>query len=145
MDADKNKYRMSLGGLEIPILPENFKESVQIDHKKYDTFGVGERILPGKLKLRTWSISSYFPADGEKSPKEWKNLIDGWVNLDQKGQSTPVGFILAREEKGGKIIFGIHTDVLIESIEWEDRNGEPGDLYYTIKLVEYKEWNTKVV
>lgn len=145
MNSDKDKYYMSLGGLDIPILPENFKESVQIDNKKYDTFGVGERILPGKLKLRTWSVSSYFPADGVIPPKECKNFIDDCILLQQKGNEKPLKFVLAREKINGEIIFGLHTEVLIDNIEWEDRNGEPGDLYYTIKLVEYKEWDTKVV
>lgn len=142
----KELYRMYLGEIRLPILPENFKEMIQIDNKKYDTFGKGERALPGKEKLHTWIVSSYFPCDGEIPPAEYKRAIEGLIRRDYGKNPEPIkpiNFILARELEDGTIIFGIDSYALIESIEWEDRKGEPGDLYYTIKLIEYKDFKTK--
>lgn len=144
----KELYHMELNGIEIPILPENPKEMIQMDNKKYDTFGKGERVLPGKEKLHTWAISSYFPRDGKVSPTRYKEDIEKIIGrTDEKEPQPirPVRFALARELEDGTIIFSINTKVLIESIEWEDRKGEPGDLYYTIKLIEYKEFGTDVI
>lgn len=141
----KDLYRMYLGELSLPVLPENFKEMVQIDNKKYDTFGSGERVLPGKDKLHTWTLSSYFPRDSEIPPKMYKETIDGFVLRDYKKNPAPIEpirFSLSRELEDGSVIFSFNKRVLIESIEWEDRKGEPGDLYYTIKLIEYKDFGT---
>ena len=146
-DSEERKelYSMYLDKLRLPILPENFKEMIQMDNKKYDTFGKGERVLPGKEKLHTWTISSYFPRDGEQSPTWYKEAIEKLIGRTNGKETRPTEsakFVLARELEDGTIIFGINSYVLIESIEWEDRKGEPGDLYYTIKLIEYKEFGT---
>lgn len=42
-------------------------------------------------------------------------------------------------------MISISAKVLFESIEWEDRKGEPGDIYYTFKLIEYKDFGTDVL
>lgn len=145
MGEFKELYKMYLGELRLPILPENLKEMVQMDNKKYDTFGAGERALPGKAKLHTWTISSYFPRDGEIPPTEYKKAIDDFVLRDKNPKPiVPIRFSLSRELEDGSIIFSFNKRVLIESIEWEDRKGEPGDLYYTIKLIEYKDFGTDV-
>ena len=140
-------YVIGLGEMELPILPENLKESVQMDNKKYDTFGAGERVSPGMKKLHTWTISSYFPAHGSPSPTEYHDYYMGLITRDYPKKDTrpikPITFRVARELEDGTIIFSVNKPVLIESIEWEDRKGEPGDLYYTIKLIEYKPFGTK--
>ena len=144
----KELYHMRLSDIAIPILPETLKEMIQMDNDKYDIVGLGERVRPGKEKLHTWTISSYFPSEGEISPKEYKEKIEKIVLRDYSknvDSIKPVRFAVARELENGTIIFSINADVLIESIEWEDRKGEPGDLYYTIKLIEYKPFDQKKV
>lgn len=141
---------MFLGTLKFPILPENLKEMIQIDNKKYDILGLGERVKPGKMKLHTWTVSSYFPADGVKPVKDYKKYIDDLVIRDYTGilppePIEPVGFKLVRILPDGGLDFDINCYVLIESIEWEDRQGEPGDLYFSIKLIEYKKFDSKTV
>lgn len=140
-------YTIGLGRMDLPILPETLKEMIQMDNKKYDTFGVGERVLPGKAKLHTWTISSYFPSDGKEKPSTYHEYYMGLINrnydMGDNRPIEPITFRVARTLKDGSIVFNINTKVLIESIEWEDRKGEPGDLYYTIKLIEYKPFGTK--
>ena len=147
-------YQISLGGKKLPILPENLKETVQVDNEKFDIIGSGEMTLPGKAKLHTWTISSYIPFDNEMSPTEFKSFIDKLILRDYgKGDAAPIEpitFYIARilKKEGSEeeeIIFKTNKKVLIESVEWEDRKGEPGDLYYTIKLIEYKPFDKKRV
>ena len=70
-------------------------------------------------------------------------LINRNYDMGDNRPIEPITFRVARTLKDGSIVFNINTKVLIESIEWEDRKGEPGDLYYTIKLIEYKPFGTK--
>lgn len=143
-------YEIWLGKMKLPILPENLKEILQMDNKKYDTFGGGERILPGMEKLRTWTISSYFPANGETAPSEYRKYYTSLVHRENKKDRTmlpiePVDFDVIRFGEDGTDMIPVSADVLFESIEWEDRKSEPGDIYYTFKLVEYRKFGTKTV
>lgn len=145
----KSDYEIILGDYSLPILPENLKEILQIDNKKYDTFGAGERVLPGTEKLHTWTISSYFPADGDIRPDEYKDYYMGLVHREYvKNKTTepilPLEFTVIRYYEDGKAVAPIVVNVLFESIEWEARKGEPGDIYYTFKLIEYKDFGTDV-
>lgn len=131
--------------MQLPILPENLKESLQMDNETYDTFGVGERVLPGLVKLRSWSISSYFPADGEPAPSEYQKYYTSLVYVEDGKTPQPVEFSVIKFTEDGTAMLPINADVLFDAIEWEDRKGEPGDIYYTFKLTEYKAFGTKVV
>ena len=82
-------YEIWLAEKKLPILPENLKEALQMDNKKYDTFGVGERVLPGMEKLHTWTISSYFPADGEVPPAEYRNYYTNLVHREYDPKTAP--------------------------------------------------------
>ena len=143
-------YVVWLADKKLPILPENLKESFQIDNKKYETFGAGERVLPGMEKLHTWTISSYFPADGEVAPAEYREHYTKLVHRDYDPKNapepiTPVELSVIRFYEDGSAMATLLVDVLFESIEWEDRKGEPGDIYYTFKLIEYKNFGTDVL
>lgn len=139
---DKKEYEMTLGEMKLPILPENLKEICQMDNKKYDTFGAGERVLPGKEKLHTWTVSSYFPADGAIEPSRYREYYTSLVQREDNKLPEPIDFFIVRYNENGSDMLPINTPVLFESMEWEDRKGEPGDIYYTFKLIEYKEFKT---
>ena len=135
-------YEIRLGEMKLPILPENLKETFQLDNKKYDTFGAGERILPGNEKLHLWTISSYFPADGDIAPSEYRKYYTGLVHKEDGTLPKPVDLFVIRMDEEGFDMIPVDARVLFESIEWEDRKGEPGDTYYTFKLIEYKDFGT---
>ena len=44
----KELYHMQINEIKLPILPENFKEMIQMDNKKYDTFGKSKECCLGK-------------------------------------------------------------------------------------------------
>ena len=101
-------------------------------------------------KLRTWTISSYFPANGETAPSEYRKYYTSLVHRENKKDRTmlpiePVDFDVIRFGEDGTDMIPVSADVLFESIEWEDRKSEPGDIYYTFKLVEYRKFGTKTV
>ena len=142
MEYKKKEYEITLGEMKLPILPENLKEICQMDNKKYNTFGSGERILPGKEKLHTWTISSYFPVDGAVAPSRYREYFTSLVQREDNKLPEPIDFVVVRFNEDGSDMLPVNTSVLFESMEWEDRKGEPGDIYYTFKLIEYKEFGT---
>ncbi len=135
-------YEITIGDMSLPILPEDLKEVFQLDNKKYDTFGAGERVLPGMEKLHTWTISSFFPADGEIPPSEYRRYYTSLVHKEDGSLPEPVDLAVIRYGEDGTDMIPVNAQVLFESIEWEDRKGEPGDIYYTFKLIEYKDFGT---
>ena len=137
-------YEIMLGDMSLPILPEDLKEIFQLDNKKYDTFGVGERVLPGLEKLHTWTISSYFQADGTISPSEYRRYYTSLVHKEDGSLPKPVDLSVIRYGEDGTDMIPVDARVLFESMEWEDRKSEPGDIYYTFKLIEYKPFSSKV-
>ena len=135
-------YEIRLGTMNLPILPEDLKEVFQLDNKKYDTFGAGERVLPGLEKLHTWTISSYFPADGAIPPSDYRSYYTSLVRKEDGSLPEPVDLAIVRQNEDETDMLPVNAEVLFESIEWEDRKGEPGDIYYTFKLIEYKPFGT---
>lgn len=135
-------YEVTLGDMSLPILPEDLKEVFQLDNKKYDTFGAGERILPGMEKLHTWTINSYFPADGKIAPSEYRRYYTSLVHKEDGSLPEPVNLSVIRYGEDGTDMIPVNAEVLFESVEWGDRKSEPGDIYYTFKLIEYKAFGT---
>lgn len=138
-------YDIILGEMNLPVLPENLKESFQMDNEKYDIVGMGERVKTGREKLHTWTISSYFPADGDIAPSKYREYYTGLIHKEDGSLPKPIDFDVVRLNEDGSDMIPINVMVIFESIEWEDRKGEPGDLYYTFKLLEYKPFDQKRV
>lgn len=136
-------YEIFIGDIQLKLLPDNLKENVIKDNKKYDVLAIGQVVRPGRAKLKTWSIASAFLfSDGEVISK--KEYLDKIVSDDVLGVN-PVRLIINRYNQDGSITFATNSLVLVESLEWEDKAGEPGDLYFKINLIEYKKFEAKVI
>ena len=134
-------YEMYLDGKKLPVLPENQKEKCSRDNKKYDVLNLGEVVRPGKRKLRQWSISSVFYGDEEYSPDAYRQHLEQLLEKE-----VPVEFIYHRYQEDGAIAFQTkNVDVVVERLEFEDREGEPGTLYFTVKLLEYRPFGAVVL
>lgn len=127
-------YEIYLGELKLPFLPENLKESIKRDNKKYNILCLGEIVKPGRRNLRTWDLKSiFFHEDIDVTrARDYINSL-----IDEKG-IKPVRFIVNRYNDDKSITFDTNTLVLIDAIEWEDKAGEVGDLNFNIKLIEYR-------
>ena len=71
-----------------------------------------------------------------------RDYLTSLVN-SEKLSIKPVRFIVNRYKDDGTLTFDTNCLVLIDSISFEDKAGEVGDLNYEIKLVEYKEFGGK--
>ena len=64
------------------------------------------------------------------------------VHKEDGSLPKPVNLDVIRYGEDGTDMIPISVWVLFESMEWEDRKSEPGDIYYTFKLIEYKDFGT---
>lgn len=140
-----SNYRMTLivGGREIniPVLPAKLNVSSPGKNERVTVLDLGEVLLLRKKGLRILSWESFFPADS--APYTTGQVRDpiSIIQAIQKARDskTPVRFLITGTDLECNIRMGI------ESFEYEERSGELGDLYYTIKLYEWKDTSPKKI
>lgn len=144
----------------IPVLPESIEIKEQGQGKTYNIVGKGggsEETRAGEVnviknpKLREVSFSSIFPAqaypflsirpDFLKPPMEYVAYIRRWMNAKH-----PIRFIFAgsryetvtaTREVNSFLDYDLNFPASIESFEWKEVAGSPGDIEYTLQLKEY--------
>ncbi|MFC4805461.1 hypothetical protein [Filifactor villosus] len=137
-------YEMYLGKLKIPLLPSSLKESASKDNKKYDVLSLGEVVKPGRMKLRTWTITSELRYTDGVDAKSTIEAIKKYL-YDEKTTMKPLRFIVNRFNEDGSISLNTNALVVIDSFEITDKEAEPGDFHYSIKLTEYRKFEAKIL
>ena len=138
-----SEYKMTLivGGREIniPVLPAKLNVSSPGKNERVTVLELGEVLLLRKKGLRILSWESFFPVS--KAPYTVGQIRDpvSIVQAIQKArdQKSPVRFLITGTDLDCNLRMGI------DSFEYEERSGELGDLYYTIKLYEWKDISPK--
>lgn len=138
-----SNYKMTLivGGREIniPVLPAKLNVSSPGKNERVTVLELGEVLLLRKKGLRILSWESFFPVS--KAPYTVGQIRDpvSIVQTIQKSrdQKSPVRFLITGTDLDCNLRMGI------DSFEYEERSGELGDLYYTIKLYEWKDISPK--
>lgn len=138
-----SNYKMTLivGGREIniPVLPAKLNVSSPGKNERVTVLELGEVLLLRKKGLRILSWESFFPVS--KAPYTVGQIREpvSIVQAIQKArdQKTPVRFLITGTDLDCNLRMGI------DSFEYEERSGELGDLYYMIKLYEWKDISPK--
>lgn len=138
-----SNYKMTLivGGREIniPVLPAKLNVSSPGKNERVTVLELGEVLLLRKKGLRILSWESFFPVS--KAPYTTGQIRDpvSIIQAIQKArdQKSPVRFLITGTDLDCNLRMGI------DSFEYEERSGELGDLYYTIKLYEWKDISPK--
>lgn len=138
-----SNYKMTLivGGREIniPVLPAKLNVSSPGKNERVTVLELGEVLLLRKKGLRILSWESFFPVS--KAPYTTGQIRDpvSIVQAIQKARDhkSPVRFLITGTDLDCNLRMGI------DSFEYEERSGELGDLYYTIKLYEWKDISPK--
>lgn len=129
-----------LPDLYLPVLPEKLQESGEKDNQKHDLLAVGEVVRPGERKLKTWEIDSLYEDGQEMSVEDFRQYIEDMAESAEKFH-----FFIVREREDGTVVFQTKVWAVLESYSFEDRAGEIGDIYYTLKLREYREHEGKML
>lgn len=134
-------YKMALiaSGVEIPIpvLPAELTVTSAGKNEKTTVLKLGEIVIPRKKGLLTVAWESFFPAHA--APFTTGNLMDPADAIQQiqraRDKQKPIRLLLIGTD------LDINTSMLIDSFEYKEKGGEVGDIYYSIKLTEYKEYS----
>lgn len=136
-------YKMTLiidgRELNIPVLPSKLNVSSPGKNEKLTVLETGEILVLRKKGLRTVSWDSFFPA--YSAPYTTGQVKDpaSIVKAIQKARDAqkPIRFLITGTDLDCNIRMGV------DSFDYEERSGELGDFYYSIKLVEWKDYSPK--
>lgn len=133
--------------MRFQITFDNMKEKIRlpVNPEKYAISGGGtsftdanvikggERTVIGDSKLRIVSFSSFFPRDYDPSYCEHSDFPDPWdiVNTIEQWRSSgkPVKLLITGTD--------INMYCTIRKFNYEERGGEPGDIYFDIEFKEF--------
>ncbi|MEC0328675.1 LysM peptidoglycan-binding domain-containing protein [Paenibacillus macerans] len=127
------KFNNGAEALQLPVNPESVATTMTQGYEDIEISNLGEYTVIGNERLREFSMSSLFPRDYDASfcayagfpqPRECVATIERWMR-----SGKPVRFIITGTP--------VNIAVTIRSFEYEERGGEPGDIWYTLQLKEY--------
>lgn len=136
-------YAMALiaAGKEIiiPVLPSKLKVTSAGDNDTDTVLGLGEVLILRQKRLRTVLWDSFCPAH---SAPYAPGVITPPLELIRAIQTArdalqPVRLLITGTD------LDINVRMGIESFDYEERSGELGDLYYSIKLSEWKDYSPR--
>lgn len=141
-----NKYAIyfSYGGqvLQLPQNPETIPVDLDGDNQEYNVLGIGEITVPRTPKQKKIRISSYFPARHSTPAETYIKFFQDALYEQRIIVYTPVRYMETGESfNGGDNGF----QCLVNSFSTEERGGETGDFYYTLEIVEYRDYSPKIV
>jgi hypothetical protein len=125
------------GQMVFPVPPEELSADFPTDNDfDADVIGLGEITIPGTEKLESIGWSSFFPRDYDAS---YVTIPFGWMPTPQ---DAIVALIWTKRYRipctlsiGGT---PWSEQVIIKSLKWTVKAGEPGDIYYDIQFKRYR-------
>lgn len=128
---------------KIPVNPEKLKRNYRASGRTVTVIGTGEVALPDEPKLYEITWDSFFPNIKQiaqmyvrtkisfKSPED----LDAFI-VERLKSKEPIRCIIP--------YYGINALVTVEDYTPERRFGDHEDIYYSIKLREYRHYSAKV-
>ncbi|QOT13737.1 LysM peptidoglycan-binding domain-containing protein (plasmid) [Paenibacillus sp. JNUCC32] len=117
----------------LPVNPDTIAVASVHGYEDIEVSNLGEYTIIGNGRQKEFTLSSLFPRDYNASFCEHPRLLDPWeyVKTIERWQRSgkPVRYIVTNTP--------INIAVTIRNFEYEERGGEPGDIYYTLDLKEY--------
>lgn len=137
--------------IRLPVNPEKLPETRESDNSEYNVLGIGPIVVPRLPKLRTVTISSFFPGrvfsgvltSGGFQPPEFYIQFFRAAMVEK----APILYTPVRYYENGEPFATGETGmmVLVTQFDTEERGGETGDFYYDLTLTEYKDYSPQVV
>lgn len=137
-----SRYRMTLiaGGREIniPVLPASLKVSSPGKNERTTVLELGEVLILRKKGLRTIEWDSFFPKSSAPYTTGQVRNPTAIIQAIQSARDgrTPLRFLITGTDLDMNVKMGV------ESFEYEERSGELGDFYYSIKLYEWRDFRS---
>lgn len=132
-----------IGGKEIniPVLPPKISVSSPGKNEKLEVLGLGEILRLKGMGLRSISWESFFPYyQAPYTTGEVKNPISIVKQIRAaRDKKEPVRLLIIGTDLDFNSLVGI------ESFDYEERSGELNDIYYSIKLSEWKSYEPQKI
>jgi LysM repeat protein len=165
---DERKYGIWLSwnnqeeGFELPVLPRELGASIRGDGAVHEVYGLGKINVIKDRGLAEYSIESIFPAirlneDGKAfrypymtasivmEPMKYVDYIMKWWKSKRPIRFIFVGGNAYYDEAKGETISEINIPASIESFEWKEVAGSPGDIAYSLHLKEYRFYAARLI
>jgi nucleoid-associated protein YgaU len=140
------EYWLSKGNdrLRLAVNPESLQYTSPFNYTETKISSLGDVTTIGFRGLKEFTIQSFWPANydpsyceysGFISPADFVSKIEAW-----RSQRAPISFVMTGVSRVN------YPQVTIRDFQFEqEKAGEPGDIYYTLTLKEYRYYNvTKV-
>lgn len=132
--------------LTIPVLPDKIEISSPGKNESMTVLETGEILMLKQTGLRTISWNSLFPAHPAPycDPK-YQNAVPNTPSVlvksiqDARERKKPIRLLMVGTDLDINFLVGI------ESFDYDERGGEVGDIYYKIKLKEWKDYAPKKI
>ena len=120
--------------LRLPVPPQEFEMSTGLNNTTVNNSEIGEINLIGKPRLKTVTLSSYFPVrpdalcqyTGFPSPATCLDMIRRW-----RESGKPIRLLIVGES------LKVNEAMSIESFQVSQKPG-PQDIYFALELKEYR-------
>lgn len=138
-----NNYGMALivegREISVPVLPAKLKVTSPGKNETTTVLELGEILRLRKKGLRTVAWDSFFPR--HNAPYVTGRITDP-IEVVRAIQTvrdslTPVRFLITGTD------LDINVRMGIETFDYEERSGELGDFYYSIKLSEWRDYSPR--
>ena len=121
--------------IRLPVLPEKITLSTGAEHEKVTLQALGEVLLPGKRRLRSMSLQSFFPKR-YNSYCQYRNIPDPAAASKACLDWAEAGTVLRLVITGGAM--AVNLQVILE--EYSSTMGKvAGDVEYTMAMSEYRQ------
>lgn len=125
--------------LQLPVLPEKLKVSSPGKNKTATVLGLGEVLLLRLKGLRSVSWDCFFPSHNDPYATGGITPPADAVRAIQSARDSrePIQFTLVGSD------LDINIQMGVDDFSYDERFGEVGDIYYSIKLSEWKDYSPR--
>lgn len=123
--------------ISIPVLPDKLVVSSSGKNEKAVVIQLGEILILRKKALRGIAWNSFFPAhDAPYITGSISNPIKAVKAIQRaRDRDMAIRFLITGTD------LDVNMKVGVDSFDYEERGGEVGDLYYSIKLTEWRDYS----
>lgn len=130
------------GKFYFPINPQSIHCKREADVFESNIINLGQVVEPRIPKLRQWSWEGLLMIN-INDPLNLKGITippGGYIKMLNRimEQREVVDFVYTSFNNALQYILDVNTKAIIKSFDWEERGGEPGDIYYNITIQEYR-------
>lgn len=127
--------------IEIPVLPPKLKVTSSGNNDKATVLELGDILILRKKGLRSITWDSFFPVNDAPFVTGRLSAPLDIVQAIQAARDTlePVRLLITGTD------LDINVRMGVETFDYEERSGELGDFYYSIKLTEWKDYSPRRV